>query len=88
MSESTESAAATASDFGARFSSLRAEVGKVIVGQEQVLDKVLLGFLCGGHVLLEGVPGLAKTLLIETLSRCIQADFSRINSRLICCRAT
>lgn len=78
MSESTESAAPAASDFGTRFSSLRAEVGKVIVGQEQVLDKVLLGFLCGGHVLLEGVPGLAKTLLIQTLSRCIQADFSRI----------
>jgi MoxR-like ATPase len=67
-----------AEDFEALFSSLRAEAGKVIVGQEAILNKVILGFLCGGHVLLEGVPGLAKTLLVQTLSTCIRADFSRI----------
>ena len=65
-------------EFASLFQSLQAEVGKVIVGQEQTLNKVLLGFLCGGHVLLEGVPGLAKTLLVQTLSTCIKADFSRI----------
>ena len=64
--------------FATLFQSLQAEVGKVIVGQEQTLNKVLLGFLCGGHVLLEGVPGLAKTLLVQTLSTCIKAEFSRI----------
>ena len=61
-----------------RFDALRAEIGKVIVGQDEVLQKLLLGFICGGHVLLEGVPGLAKTLLVRTLSTCIDADFSRI----------
>ncbi|MEC7984574.1 MAG: MoxR family ATPase, partial [Myxococcota bacterium] len=64
--------------FQDRFRTLQAEIGKVIVGQEDALKKVLLGFLCGGHVLLEGVPGLAKTLLIQTLSTCIKAEFSRI----------
>jgi len=61
-----------------QFRNLQAEIGKVIVGQEDILQKVLLGFLCGGHVLLEGVPGLAKTLLVQTLSTCIKAEFSRI----------
>ena len=61
-----------------QFRTLQAEVGKVIVGQESTLQKVLLGFLCGGHILLEGVPGLAKTLLVQTLSTCVKADFSRI----------
>jgi MoxR-like ATPase len=61
-----------------QFKTLQAEIGKVIVGQEDTLQKVLLGFLCGGHILLEGVPGLAKTLLVQTLSTCITANFSRI----------
>lgn len=64
--------------FQERFQNLQSEVGKVVVGQQAALQKVLLGFLCGGHVLLEGVPGLAKTLLIQTLSSCIDAQFSRI----------
>jgi len=67
-----------AEEFQDQFRTLEAEIGKVIVGQEVTLKKVLLGFLCGGHVLLEGVPGLAKTLLIQTLSTCIKAQFSRI----------
>ncbi len=60
------------------FGALKAEVGKVLVGQEDMLHKLLLGFLVGGHVLLEGVPGLAKTLVIRTLSDAIDAKFSRI----------
>ena len=64
--------------FQDQFRSLQAEIGKVIVGQETTIEKVLLGFLCGGHMLLEGVPGLAKTLLIQTLSTCVSAEFSRI----------
>jgi len=80
--DSTQNEAASGqpniAEFSSLFQSLQAEVGKVIVGQEQALNKVLLGFLCGGHVLLEGVPGLAKTLLVQTLSTCIKAEFSRI----------
>ncbi len=64
--------------FQDQFRSLQAEIGKIIVGQETTIEKVLLGFLCGGHMLLEGVPGLAKTLLIQTLSTCVSAEFSRI----------
>src|SRR5208282_5523162 len=47
---------------------LRTEVGKVIVGQEQLVDRLLVGLLANGHVLLEGVPGLAKTLSVRTLA--------------------
>ncbi|HEX2533166.1 MAG TPA: MoxR family ATPase, partial [Chitinophagaceae bacterium] len=57
---------------------LRQEVGKVIVGQSYMLDRLLIGLLSNGHVLLEGVPGLAKTLTIRSLSQAIQARFSRI----------
>lgn len=57
---------------------LRNEVGKVIVGQSYMLDRLLIGLLSNGHVLLEGVPGLAKTLTIKSLSQAIHANFSRI----------
>ena len=54
------------------------EVGKVIVGQTYMLERILIGLLTGGHVLLEGVPGLAKTLTVRTLCDAIHAKFSRI----------
>src|ERR1700709_525643 len=57
---------------------LRDEVGRVIVGQHYMLDRLLIGLLSNGHVLLEGVPGLAKTLAIKSLSQAIKAKFSRI----------
>src|SRR5512138_72423 len=57
---------------------LRQEVGHVIVGQSDMLDKLLIGLLSNGHILLEGVPGLAKTLTIKSLSQAIHAKFSRI----------
>jgi MoxR-like ATPase len=57
---------------------LLAEVGKVIVGQKQMVERVLIGLLAGGHVLLEGVPGLAKTLTVRTLCDSIAAKFSRV----------
>src|SRR4051794_34620098 len=57
---------------------LRAEVGKVIIGQSYMLDRLLIGLLSNGHVLLEGVPGLAKTLTIKSLAQAIHANFSRI----------
>src|SRR5215211_6951912 len=57
---------------------IRNEVGKVIIGQSYMLDRLLIGLLSNGHVLLEGVPGLAKTLTIKSLSQAIHANFSRI----------
>ncbi|MBI5084308.1 MAG: MoxR family ATPase [Acidobacteria bacterium] len=57
---------------------VRAEIGKVIVGQQDVVDGVLICLLCGGHVLLEGVPGLGKTTLLRTLARVLHLKYSRI----------
>lgn len=54
------------------------EVGKLVVGQKEMVEGILMGLLTGGHVLLEGVPGLAKTLTISTVSRTISLDFQRI----------
>ena len=54
------------------------EVGRVIVGQRVMIERILMGMLTGGHILLEGVPGLAKTLTVNTLSQTITADFQRI----------
>ena len=57
---------------------LKEEIGHVIIGQHHMLDRLLIGLLSNGHVLLEGVPGLAKTLAIKSLSQAIHARFSRI----------
>jgi MoxR-like ATPase len=57
---------------------LRAAIGRVIVGQNEVIDEVLWGLVAGGHVLLEGNPGLGKTLLVRTLAACLDLGFSRI----------
>ncbi|MBK8933050.1 MAG: MoxR family ATPase [Chloroflexi bacterium] len=57
---------------------LLSEVNKVMVGQEALVQRVLIALLADGHILLEGVPGLAKTLLVKTTAQAIQADFSRI----------
>ena len=58
--------------------SLRAEIAKVIVGQQYLIDRLLVGLLADGHVLLEGVPGLAKTLSVRTLADSIHAHFARV----------
>ena len=60
------------------FKTLRAEIGKVIVGQESIIENIIVSLLSNGHVLLIGVPGLAKTLLIKTLSTALDLNFSRI----------
>ena len=57
---------------------LRAEIGRVLVGQELLVDRLLIALLTNGHVLLEGVPGLAKTLTVRTLAACLHARFQRI----------
>jgi MoxR-like ATPase len=60
------------------FNRVRNEIAKFIVGQEDIIEHVLLAVVCGGHVLLEGVPGLGKTALVHTLSRTLHLKFSRI----------
>ncbi|MGD1848191.1 MAG: AAA family ATPase [Salibacteraceae bacterium] len=57
---------------------LNLEMDKVIVGQKSMVERLMIGLLANGHILLEGVPGLAKTLAIKSLASCIQADFSRL----------
>jgi MoxR-like ATPase len=57
---------------------LKYELSKVIIGQEHLIERLLIGLLTGGHILLEGLPGLAKTLAVKTLARAIQTDFRRI----------
>ena len=57
---------------------LRQEMGRVIVGQKYLVDRLIVGLLANGHVLLEGVPGLAKTLAVKTLAQCMRAEFKRI----------
>jgi len=60
------------------YAAMRGEVGKVIVGNEEIVDGTLIAMLAGGHVLLEGVPGLGKTLLVRTLSQVLHLTFNRI----------
>lgn len=60
------------------FQCLRAEIGRVMVGQDEIVEQTLIGLFADGHVLLEGVPGLGKTLLIRTLSQALSLPFSRI----------
>jgi MoxR-like ATPase len=59
-------------------SAIREEVGKVIVGQRYMIDRLLIGLMARGHILLEGVPGLAKTTAVKTVARALRMEFSRI----------
>ncbi|GAA1619581.1 MoxR family ATPase [Nonomuraea maheshkhaliensis] len=70
----------TASGDSAReaLGALRAEVSKAVVGQDAVVTGLVIGLLCGGHVLLEGVPGVAKTLMVRTLAAALSLDFKRV----------
>jgi MoxR-like ATPase len=68
----------TVADFREQFERIRSEVSKVMVGQDEVVEEVLTSVLAGGHVLLEGVPGLGKTMLVRTLADSLDLSFSRI----------
>jgi len=57
---------------------IRTEIAKAIIGQQYMLDRLIIGLLTGGHILLEGLPGLAKTLSVSSLARSIKADFKRV----------
>lgn len=65
-------------DFQNKFKTLKTEVGKVIVGQTEILDHVLIAMVAGGHVLLEGVPGLGKTMLVRSIAGALELSFQRI----------
>ena len=65
-------------DFISSHKKFKEEIGKVIIGQNNVVDQVLMSIFCDGHCLLVGVPGLAKTLLIQTISDCLGLSFNRI----------
>jgi len=67
-----------AEELSQRLSGVLSEVGKVIVGQDDMMEGLLLGLITGGHILLEGVPGLAKTLAVSTLARTVDTEFKRI----------
>ncbi|MEQ9617461.1 MAG: MoxR family ATPase [Phycisphaerales bacterium] len=73
-----EQVRAECEQFQKTFQSLRDEIGKVIVGHREIVDGILIGIFSGGNVLLEGVPGLGKTLLVRTLAEAVSLDFSRI----------
>ena len=73
-----ESLKAQTGEVSAWIQKLRAEIGRVIVGQEALVERLIIGLLANGHVLLEGVPGLAKTLSVRTLAAAVQASFHRI----------
>src|SRR6187397_1022477 len=65
-------------ELGQWISPLREQIGHVVVGQKYLVDRLLLGLLANGHILLEGVPGLAKTLTVKTIAACIRTGFQRL----------
>ena len=75
---SRESMEARCEDFRTRYDQVKAEIAKVIVGHDEIVHGVLTCLFVGGHALLEGVPGLGKTLLVRTLADALDLDFNRI----------
>ena len=72
------SPAAAIEDFQTTFTALRSEVGKVVVGHAQAIETILVAFFAGGHVLIEGVPGIGKTLIVRSLAEALALSFGRI----------
>ena len=78
MSDSTQSIETSLETLNRAYGDIKAQMAKVIVGQDDVIDQLLIALFSRGHCLLEGVPGLAKTLMISTLARCLSMSFSRV----------
>jgi MoxR-like ATPase len=78
MSPDLTALAATIAQSNEKFNAVRKEIGRIIVGQKQMIDFLLLAILADGHVLLEGLPGLAKTLAVTTLAKVVSCDYKRI----------
>ena len=78
MAENVSDVERQCREFREMFAKLTGEIGKVIVGHDDIVESTLISLFCGGHVLLEGVPGLGKTLLVRTLSSALSLEFGRI----------
>src|SRR5260370_35611882 len=78
MNEYLQATEKSVSELIDKLSDLKKEIKKVIVGQDEIIDQLLITFLAGGHGLVEGVPGLAKTLMIRTMAEAINLRFKRI----------
>src|SRR3984957_8779442 len=76
--KSTQEITADVQQLGQWIPPLRQQIGHVVIGQKYLVDRLLLGLLANGHILLEGVPGLAKTLSVKTMAACIQTGFQRL----------
>ena len=68
----------TPSEFGETFTALEREIGKVVVGHQEAVRRILVAFFAGGHVLIEGVPGIGKTLIVRSLGQALALSFSRV----------
>src|SRR4249920_1215727 len=76
--KSTQEITQEVRELGQWIPALRQQVGRIVIGQKYLVDRLLLGLLANGHLLLEGVPGLAKTLTVKTMAACIQTGFQRL----------
>src|SRR5688572_6626815 len=76
--KSTQEITQQVQEMGQWIPALREQIGHVVIGQKYLVDRLLLGLLANGHILLEGVPGLAKTLTVKTMAACIQTGFQRL----------
>ncbi|MFL6537612.1 MAG: AAA family ATPase, partial [Chthoniobacterales bacterium] len=76
--KSTQEITHEVQELGSWIAPLRQEVGQVVIGQKYLVDRLQLGLLANGHILLEGVPGLAKTLTVKTMAACVQTGFQRL----------
>src|SRR5262249_56822389 len=76
--DTAEGAAKDIRDFQDTFAAVRREMARVVVGHDEVIDTILVGLFAGGHVLIEGVPGTGKTLIVRSLAEALALQFSRI----------
>ena len=72
MNKELENLEKEATGLVAKLQDMKTEIHKVVVGQEEVMDQLIIGMLAGGHILIEGLPGLAKTLMIKTLATAVK----------------
>ena len=84
--KSTQEITQEVRELGQWIPALRQQVAHVVVGQKYLVDRLLLGLVANGHLLLEGVPGLAKTLTVKTMAACIQTGFKGCNLHPTFCR--
>ena len=84
--KSTQEITQQVQEMGQWIPPVREQIGRVVIGQKYLVDRLLLGLLANGHILLEGVPGLAKTLTVKTLAACIHRWPGNFAAATICAR--